>query len=195
MKEKILMIVFVLVLGSILTTALVAVDDFTAPFIERNSALKLKSSVLGSLDIPFKPEDTNEIEGVFAANIEVKKRDEKSIYISKGNDIAFQFSGAGLWGPITGVLALQPDIKTIKKIVVIHQEETPGLGGRIAEQIYLDGFVNKSFSPHLLLVPEGTSSLANEIDAIAGATMSSDAFVEILNDQFEKYRSTIQGEL
>lgn len=195
MKEKILMVVFVLVLGSILTTALVAVDDFTAPFIERNSVLKLKSSVLGSLDIPFNPEDTNDIEGVFSENIEVKKRDEKSIYISKGKDIAFQFSGAGLWGPITGILALQPDIKTIKKIVVIHQEETPGLGGRIAEKVYLNGFANKTFSPLLLLVPEGTSSLDNEIDAIAGATMSSDAFVEILNDQFEKYRSTIQGEL
>lgn len=195
MKEKILMVVFVLVLGSILTTALVAVDDFTAPFIERNSVLKLKSSVLGSLDIPFNPEDTNDIEGVFSENIEVKKRDEKSIYISKGKDIAFQFSGAGLWGPITGILALQPDIKTIKKIVVIHQEETPGLGGRIAEKVYLNGFANKTFSPLLLLVPEGTSSLDNEIDAIAGATMSSNAFVEILNDQFEKYRSTIQGEL
>jgi len=195
MKEKILMVVFVLVLGSILTTALVAVDDFTAPFIERNSVLKLKSSVLGSLDIPFNPEDTNDIEGVFSENIEVKKRDEKSIYISQGKDIAFQFSGAGLWGPITGILALQPDIKTIKKIVVIHQEETPGLGGRIAEKVYLNGFANKTFSPLLLLVPEGTSSLDNEIDAIAGATMSSDAFVEILNDQFEKYRSTIQGEL
>ena len=195
MKEKILMVVFVLVLGSILTTALVAVDDFTAPFIERNSVLKLKSSVLGSLDIPFNPEDTNDIEGVFSENIEVKKRDEKSIYISKGKNIAFQFSGAGLWGPITGILALQPDIKTIKKIVVIHQEETPGLGGRIAEKVYLNGFANKTFSPLLLLVPEGTSSLDNEIDAIAGATMSSNAFVEILNDQFEKYRSTIQGEL
>ncbi len=195
MKEKILMVVFVLVLGSILTTALVAVDDFTAPFIERNSVLKLKSSVLGSLDIPFNPEDTNDIEGVFSENIEVKKRDEKSIYISKGKDIAFQFSGAGLWGPITGILALQPDIKTIKKIVVIHQEETPGLGGRIAEKVYLNGFANKTFSPLLSLVPEGTSSLDNEIDAIAGATMSSNAFVEILNEQFEKYRSTIQGEL
>ena len=195
MKEKILMIVFVLILGSILTTALVAVDDFTAPFIERNSVLKLKSSVLRSLDIPFNPEDTIDTEGVFSENIEVKKRAEKSIYISKGKNIAFQFSGAGLWGPITGIMALQPDVKTIKKIVVIHQEETPGLGGRIAEQIYLDGFVDKTFSPDLKLVPEGKSGLDNEIDAIAGATMSSNAFVEILNDQFEKYRSTIQGEL
>ena len=35
MKEKLIMILFVLVLGSILSTALVSVDAYTAPLIEK----------------------------------------------------------------------------------------------------------------------------------------------------------------
>ena len=56
MKEKFLMVLFVLVLGSILTTALIGVNGFTAPMIEKNVEIKLKSSVLAALEIPFEIE-------------------------------------------------------------------------------------------------------------------------------------------
>ena len=49
MKEKFLMVLFVLVLGSILTTALIGVNGFTAPMIKKNVEIKLKSNVLAAL--------------------------------------------------------------------------------------------------------------------------------------------------
>ena len=193
MREKIFMIIFVLILGSILTTALVAVDGFTTPYIEKNSLLKLKTSVLNSFDIPH-GSTAEEVEAIFSENIEVREKGERNYYVSRENDIAFQFTGAGLWGPITGVISLRPDVTTIKKITVIHQEETPGLGGRIAEQQYLSGFADKIFSPALVMVPEGKSSENTEIDAITGATMSSNAFIEILNSQYRDFSRAVQGE-
>ena len=42
MKGKISMIVFIVILGSILTITLVAVDSYTTPMIERNGELKRK---------------------------------------------------------------------------------------------------------------------------------------------------------
>ena len=51
MKEKILMIVFVLILGTILTSSLVAVDKYTEPIIKKNELKRLRLSVMDALDI------------------------------------------------------------------------------------------------------------------------------------------------
>ena len=48
MKEKLLMILFVLILGSVLTVALVAVDNVTKGPIARNKAIKLQKAILSS---------------------------------------------------------------------------------------------------------------------------------------------------
>ena len=66
-------------------------------------------------------------------NINTKKLGEKDFYVTSGGDVAFEISGSGLWGPIRGIVAVLPDMKTIKGITIIYQEETPGLGGRIGE--------------------------------------------------------------
>ena len=55
----------------------------------------------------------------------------------------FEFEGRGLWGPIKGLVALGPDLKTLESITIIAQEETPGLGGRISETKFLDQFRKK----------------------------------------------------
>ena len=59
MKDRILMVIFILVLGSILTTALLAVNSYTTPIIEKNNEIAIKKSVLKALEIPYS-EDTAE---------------------------------------------------------------------------------------------------------------------------------------
>ena len=85
-----------------------------------------------------------------------------------------------------------PDLKTIKGIIIIHQEETPGLGGRIAEADFLDRFETKKVFPRLTIQPPGKASGNNEVDGITGATLSCKAFEEILNREIEKYISVIK---
>ena len=87
---------------------------------------------------------------------------------------------------------LQPDMKTIKGITIIHQEETPGLGGRIAETDFLDRFKAKKVLPKLIIQPPGKASRNNEVDGITGATLSCKAFEAILNSEIKKYVSIIK---
>lgn len=180
MKDKVSMILFVLALGSILTSALVAVDYYTAPRIGKNMAFKIKTRVLEALDIPFTKYN---VEKVFSENIKEKVVEGTKFYTSKDGNVAFEFSGSGLWGPITGVIALVNDFQTIKGIAVIHQEETPGLGGRISEKEFLDSFKNKKIMPEIIVQPPGKSKGDNEVDGITGATLSSKAFEKILNSE------------
>jgi Na+-transporting NADH:ubiquinone oxidoreductase subunit C len=178
MKDKILMLVFVLVLGTILTGILVAVNHYTTPVISRNEQRELQAGVLQALGIPFAEE---EVERVFAGSVQARQAGGRDYYLAAGGEVALPYAGSGLWGPINGIVALNPDLATLKGVTILHQEETPGLGSRITEAAYLDTFRGKDFTSGLKLVPPGKASAGNEIDAITGATLSPKAFLEILN--------------
>lgn len=185
MKEKLKMILFVLILGSVLSTALVSVNAYTAPLIKKNKIRKLRISVLKALDIPY---SKDKIDEVFSKSVVTKDQGGNKFYIARASgDVAFEIYGPGLWGPIRGIVALGPDLKTIKGITIIYQEETPGLGGRIAEAGFLDRFKDKEIFPSLMILRPGKANKDNEVDGITGATLTCNAFEEILNREIKKY--------
>jgi len=190
MKDRLSVIAFVLILGTILTTALVIANDFTAPIIEKNQELKLKSSVLDAFGIDY---SKNDLEETFSQNIQILKKNKLAFYIYQNKGVAFEFSGKGLWGPIRGILALQPELERIKGIKIIHQEETPGLGGRIGEEEYLNKFENKKLIPSIKILSPDKVNKDNEVDAITGATLSCNAFEQILNNEYQKYKPLISN--
>ena len=190
MKERLLMLVFILVLGGILTTALVIVDYYTAPMIEKNAAITLQSSVLDSLDVAY---DSSEVETAFSTNVDSIEAGGRTYYRAGDGRLALPYEGSGLWGPIIGILAMDPDLDRISGLTIMQQEETPGLGSRIAEDAYLDAFVSKRMTEGLKLVPPGRADGEDEIDSISGATMSSKAFVALLNTEYATYRSLLTG--
>ncbi len=178
MKRIIGMLIFVLVLGGILTTTLLLVDYYTTPIIAANEGTTFQASVLEALGVAY---DESQTEEAFSRSVDVVEESDERFYIGSDGSVAFEYSGNGLWGPITGIIALNPDGETIKAITIIHQEETPGLGGRIAEQEYLNEFQNRPYEPALRVTAPGKVSAPTDIDGITGATMTSNAFVDILN--------------
>lgn len=176
-------ILFVLIMGTVSSALLVGVNSFTAPMISINEELKLKSAVLDALELSY---GKGNALAVFKDNIRVLDIDKDKFFISSNNTAAFEFYGPGLWGPISGVASINPDLKSIKAIRILHQEETPGLGARIAENSFLKQFRGKEFLPKLIFMPEGKSSAKNEVDAITGATGSSKALEKLLNGVLQK---------
>lgn len=201
MKEKLQMILFVLVLGAVLTTALVTVDAVTEPYIKANRVKKLQESVLAVANIEY-TEETRE--QVFAESIEAKdfpdalqpkgatEEDKARYYITSDKQIIFEFHGNGLQGEIHGAIALMDDLETIRGITIIKQEETPGLGGRIGEAEFLGRFKNKKLFPELRIVREGKAIGINEVDGITGATLTCNALQEMLNSESKKYIPAIK---
>jgi Na+-transporting NADH:ubiquinone oxidoreductase subunit C len=192
MKDRIMMLVFVIVTGTILTTALVLVNGFTAPIIERNSDLRLKRNILAALGIPASAADAD-VEASFAENVQTSTKGERKFYSARNGDVAFEFRGSGLWGPINGTIALADGLETIRAITIFHQEETPGLGSRITEAAFLDTFRDKRFTPALKLVAAGKPADEYSIDAITGATMTCNAFIRIMNDSLGAATKALKG--
>lgn len=183
------MLVFVVVMGMVAGALLVGMDLFTKPLIARNEELKLKSSVLDVFEIPYsKPDALN----VFDEKIKIFKKDRYVFYTSLDGSVAFEFHGPGLWGPISGIASLEKDLKTIRNIKITHQEETPGLGGRIAEPDYLKQFKTKEVLPRLIFMPEGKALRKNEVDAITGATGSSRALEKLINENMQDYLKVLK---
>lgn len=189
-KAALRIIIFVLVMGTVSAGLLVGINNFTTPLILKNEELKLKSSILDSLDIPY---DRTNIIPIFDDRIRVLKKGVYVFYIAADGSIAFEFYGPGLWGPISGIACLEKDSKTIRNIKITHQEETPGLGGRIAEKAYLNQFKGKEMFPRLIFRPEGKAAGINEVDAITGATGSSRAFEKLINETAQKYVAALKG--
>jgi RnfABCDGE-type electron transport complex G subunit len=182
------MILFVLILGSSLTTALVTVDKFTREPIARNKAKKLQKGILSSLSIEYGENDPNEI---FFANVETittKGDNPKKFYRSKiSGDIAFEISGTGVQGQIDATIALSPDLERIRGLSIVAQKETPGLGSRIGEAEFLNRFKDKIITNGLAILAPGKAAADNEVDGISGATLSCNAFEDILNNEIKRY--------
>lgn len=188
--KAIRIIIFVVVMGTLSSALLVGVNSFTAPLILKNDELKLKSSVLDVLEVAY---DKANVVQIFDAQVKVLTKDKYTFYTTLDGGIAFELRGPGLWGPISGIISLEKDLKTIRKIKITYQEETPGLGSRIAEPNYLKQFKNKEVLPSLIFKPEGKAAQSNEVDAITGATGSSRAFEKLINENVQRYLAAFKG--
>ena len=115
------------------------------------------------------------------------------VYIFKNGVIVIPIYGAGLWGPVWGYVAFQPDCHTIAGAYFDHESETPGLGAKIKDEAWFrEKFIGKTVEfgsePLFNLSKNAEATGAtNAVDAITGATMTSKGLDEALNVWFKAY--------
>lgn len=99
--------------------------------------------------------------------------------------------GAGLWGPVWGYIALEPDMNTVKGIVMDHSGETPGLGAEITTDKIQASFVGKTIFEGNELVSvsmrKGGATNNHEVDAITGGTKTCDGVNEMIKSGLTDY--------
>lgn len=101
----------------------------------------------------------------------------------------------GLWGSIWGYIALDADKNTIYGAYFDHQGETAGLGAEIKDsKAWQDLFKGKKiFSADGAAVAiavkkaSDVKNPASEVDAVTGATLTSDGVSLMLQECFSKY--------
>jgi Na+-transporting NADH:ubiquinone oxidoreductase subunit C len=118
--------------------------------------------------------------------------------------IGFPVGGNGLWAPIRGFMALKPDLRQVHGAVFVEHQETPGLGGRITEQWFQDQFrkvtLPETNEPKKLLYvaqtePKGPEDprYGRSVDAITGATQTSNYLEAFVNEDLKRVRRAIQA--
>lgn len=104
-------------------------------------------------------------------------------------------AGNGLWGPVWGFIAIDSDKNTIADVVFDHKSETPGLGAKITDPSFTDLFTNspkhivtkEGIYKGIKVVKGGVKNPEHEINAIAGATITSKGVGKMMQEGFKPY--------
>ena len=180
-------------IDQILTAATVTGEDILATYrqeIESAILVDIEGNKVGELDI-----ESCEVYGT----ADLKKQiaaEEKAlpVYIFKNGITVVPCYGAGLWGPIWGYVGFEKDLETIKAVRFGHKGETPGLGAKIADEpSFAEAFVGKTIGAGEILFevtkPANRQTENNGVDAISGATITSQALGKTLNQWLGFYQN------
>lgn len=138
-----------------------------------------------------------EAQGIQDMDIELDAEGNvKEIYEAvNGNDVVgyvLKVTSKGFHGAVDFVVGISKDDK-VSGIKVLAHSETPGLGAKISEDKFTSRFKDKPATGYLEVV-KVTPNKDNEVEAISGATTSSKASVNAVNEAITFYLENIKGE-
>lgn len=173
-------ILFAFMVALLFSSVLGGMNAFYREKIDKNARISEKKAILDSLNIDY--EDTvDSVEGVFENSVQSSKiRTDNPVYEMIGPNDSIEaysvgFTGKGLWGTISGYIGVNFDLDKIIRLQFTEQNETPGLGGRITEDDFLNQFND------LKVDLSSSIEYGDDIQAITGATASSNAVLNIIN--------------
>ncbi len=102
--------------------------------------------------------------------------------------------GKGLWGPIWGFISLEEDMNTVYGVSFGHKSETPGLGAEIETNYFQSQFPGKKildengkFISVEVIKGKATANNPHGVDAISGATVTSNGVSEMIQRTLKNY--------
>ena len=126
----------------------------------------------------------------------IGEKDNKKYYI-------IPMRGKGLWDAIWGFVALDNQM-VVQGVYFDHKGETPGLGANIKQRYFMDDFIGESIISNGryvgITVAKGNNDPTNEIkddnevDALAGATITGDGVSAMIKQSvalYEPYFKTL----
>ena len=125
----------------------------------------------------------------------IGERENKTYYIAP-------IRGKGLWDAIWAYVAMDENM-VIQGAYFDHKAETPGLGANIKERFFMDDFIGE----HLIsdgqfkgvkvakgnADPKNMDKKDNEVDAIAGATITGDGVSAMISSDLRLYVSYFEN--
>lgn len=206
MNERVYTVVYMVVVCVLATILLTGAKLVLAERIETNASVRTDRLILAALGIVPKGPGAAEIRRTYDARVASEEREGLKLYYGYTEDggavesIGMEFHGKAFWGPMVGVLAIKPDLKTVAGFQMISQQETPGLGARIADADYSAQFAGKDIGEinpdgvYLEFVSEGVETLGpHQVHGVTGATRTTDSLRRILNEDIVMFRKIVEA--
>ena len=175
---------------------------------DANVALDVKKQVLAALDIRDFADDAA-AEAAYQQTVEktdtLDAEKKRIVYLCNVNGekkYVLFVKGMGLWGPVWGYIALNADKTTVYGTYFNHEGETAGLGAEIKDSrkwqnlfkgktAYADGKPVLGVKKANDIRPE---EKASTVDAITGATLTSDGVNLMLQSCLADYQDYLSAE-
>ena len=142
--------------------------------------------------------DMNEATKAFKKMMTTKKSVNLPLFEIKDSEkVVAVFQGRGYVGPIWALLLIDNKSQQIEKIQFDHSAETEGYGDAMSYSSFENQFTGRKLSSDLQnfglrqnnsLIIEGI----HEVDGLSGATETSEAAVEMINEGLNSYKVYLQ---
>ena len=189
-------IIYSAILVVIVAFLLAFVYQALKPMQDANVALDVKKQILYSLNI--RDLDGAEAEAKYAEVVkEEKDADGQKLYqceIDGQQILVASMKGMGLWGGISGYMAVKTD-GTVYGAYFNHESETAGLGAEIKDsQEWQEKFIGKKIFDEngrvVLSVVKKVEDPATQVDCVTGATLTSNGVDAMLKDCLKNVKPT-----
>lgn len=186
MKDYLRLGLTLLVICGIAAGILAGLNSVTGPIIAENAqqaSYGLYYEVLGdSVDIQEAPEEEmNDIQSTYPEITSVLQATEGDQIVS----YIITVVSNGYGGEMENALLIDPE-GNIQGFRNLSNAETPGFGNVISEESYYSRFEGKSIAENDQLV-SGSGGGPNEVEAISGSTVTTNAVLEGLNTAVAVY--------
>ena len=181
-------------------------DESSAVFVSTDKVESLfKEYIIKQLEV--QGGDVKENDQAFLIDVKKEQANAKSgkvrklpVFIGEKDGKTYHIvpiRGKGLWDAIWGYVAMD-DQMVIQGAIFDHKGETPGLGANIKQRFFMDDFIGE----HLLDAsgnfkgitvsksnadPKNDDKTDNEVDAIAGATITGDGVSAMIKSDLKLY--------
>ena len=171
------------------------------PMQDANVALDVKKQILYSLNI--RDLDGSAAEAKYSEVVKNEtEKDGQKLYecqIDGKNIVVASLKGMGLWGGISGYLAIDPEGK-VYGAYFNHEGETAGLGAEIKDsQAWQEKFIGKKIWDEngnvVLSVVKKVEDPATQVDCVTGATLTSNGVDAMLKDGLKGFQTYAIGRM
>lgn len=163
-----------------------------APRIRQNKIDKINALMAGLIHNAEKFELAHQLTITSAKGKQIPANLYKAL-TGDGNCIGYCFnaSGPGFADKIELVLAIDKNFKKIAGFDVLSSNETPGFGDHIKLPYYRNQFAGVPADTLILKKTGDPEKIDSDIVAITGATISSEAVVDIINNVLPQMKSKL----
>ena len=169
------------------------------PIQDKNVALDKKKQIIAALNI--RDVNDNQVEEYYNNGFKLNGGDFKAgklalfvCNVDGQKKYVMPVYGMGLWGGISGYIAINADKETIYGVYFNHEGETAGLGAEIKDnQKWQQQFCGKHLFADgnqdavALSVCKKVDNPATQVDGVSGATLTCDGVTRMIHEGLGKY--------
>ena len=193
-------IIYSVILVVVVAFLLAFVYQALKPMQDANVALDVKKQILYSLNI--RDLDGAEAEAKYKEVVKEEKDAEgQKVYnceVKGQKVVVVSLKGMGLWGGISGYLAIDKDNK-VYGTYFNHESETAGLGAEIKDsQEWQEKFIGKKIFDEkgnvILSVVKKVEAPESQVDCVTGATLTSNGVDAMLKEGLKNMKPKAEEE-
>mgnify|MGYP001827864311 CR=1 FL=1 len=188
------------VAGVLAGILLAIVNQHTSPIIEAYRAEQLRLAVYEVLPDAARYTTFYLVDGALSATLPegAKESEYKRVYAGFGEDgqpvgVAVSRGESGFQDVILVILGFDPVSGRLSGRKVLESKETPGLGDKIfKDQEWVDQFFAGPKAPLVPVKPGSGRGRPGEVDTITGATISTKAVIQIVNNAIAEWMPVLE---